>query len=184
MRPHFLVMVVNWSSSYSDILTPTTYYTSAAPLETLILYNPTRLAQTYGITAVNKLTLSLRSLADDQTVKGFLAPVETVTEVQEAYAAWDDNYCSPQLANNVAESIRTHVISPNLEDTMLSEVKYLVIIGDDSQLPLYRQSDLTTIANEREFTPHSKTLLVPCVRRRQVVTISPTMLMVPPLVRN
>ena len=53
------------------------------------------------------------------------------------------------------EAIRAHVISPTLES--YPSIRYVVVVGDDAQIPLYRQLDLAAIANEREFTPNSAT---------------------------
>jgi hypothetical protein len=53
-------------------------------------------------------------------------------------------------ANALAQAIRESVIAPVVNDPN-NAIEYLVVVGSDEQIPLYRQKDLTAIANEREF---------------------------------
>jgi len=123
--------------------------TAVSPTLTLILYNPTRLAQTYAITPVNALTQSLRALADSPSVRGVLYPIETNPDVATLYAEWNAAYCDVNTANQLVNEIRRSVIAPQLVGS--PTIRYIVVIGSDEQIPLYRQRDFTEIANEREF---------------------------------
>jgi hypothetical protein len=118
--------------------------------ETLILWNYTRMAQTYGITDADALGNSLITLAE--AVSGTLTLVESVTPVSQAYATWDDDYCNINRANDVARAIKDYVINPNLT----GNTKYIVLVGSDEILPFYRSLDSTIIANEREFAAASQ----------------------------
>ncbi len=144
-----------WEPTYTIPHFATDIYTGAtvAPMNppmTLILYNPTRLARTYGLSRTNALTQSLRLLADAPYVRGILYPIGESAEVAAAYNAWNAAYCSVPAANALAQAIRESVIAPVVNDPN-NAIEYLVVVGSDEQIPLYRQKDLTAIANEREF---------------------------------
>jgi hypothetical protein len=104
------------------------------------------------VTAVQQLTPTLRALAD--STAAILYPVEADPEVAAAYAAWNSSYCSPEAANEVVETIRHEIISPTLKAH--PGIRYVVLVGDDGQIPFYRQVDRAAISNEREFSAHAE----------------------------
>ena len=112
-------------------------------------YNPTRLAQTYDLTRTTALIAKLRALADELNVRGILYPLEEHTGINERYTTWNSAYCDVQAANRLAQAIREDVIAPYLNAE--PSIAYIVVIGDDAQIPFYRQKDFARIANEQEF---------------------------------
>ncbi|MFP4344643.1 MAG: hypothetical protein ACLFU8_08115, partial [Anaerolineales bacterium] len=140
-----------WTPNYTVTLSPQPYEAPGTP-KSLILYNPTRMAQTYGPTATTTLSEALHRLADHPDVEGYLYPVEHEPDVAQAYAGWnaDYNYCNPLAANDVVEAIRQQIISPTLE--AYPSIQYVVLVGSDTQIPFYREWDLASIAHESDFT--------------------------------
>ena len=88
-------------------------------------------------------------------IRDSLYPVEYDIGVEKSYLQWNDAYCNILLANDLANTIRTNIISPTLSAN--KQIKYIVVVGDDAQIPMYRQKDFTAIANEREFAGNSST---------------------------
>jgi len=116
---------------------------------TLILYNKTRLDQAYGVDEGNEIQDALEDLADDPTVRGYVVPVDSYSDVvSRTYVNWSTspNYCNVISANAVADAIRNEVISPVLEAH--PTITYVVLVGSDEQIPFRRVPDITPIANE------------------------------------
>ncbi len=112
----------------------------------LFLVNRQRLAGLYGATAADSLfgmSSPLTSVA--ASVGGKVLPVDGDPAVRNAYAAWDQNPCSINAANTVVRSINNLVANyrakyPNL--------KYVVLLGTDQAVPMWRQQDLTAVSPE------------------------------------
>ena len=117
--------------------------------ETLILWNYSRMSQTYGKDAADTLSGALKLLAD--TVTGTLVSVEKKQAVRDAYQNWNQNYCDVHKANDVAQVIKDGVTSHIYSDT-----KYIVLVGSDEMIPFYRNPDATLIANEMTFAEDSQ----------------------------
>lgn len=126
----------NWSSDDSDwnfyIIQPSTTLT-----RTLILWNQARIESAFPGTA-QSLQSSLAQLAEHAKVSGFVRDLSAVPAVAAAYGQWDANLTDPQAANSVAAAIREYIAGqagayPNLQ--------YLILVGDDYQIPFYRMAD-------------------------------------------
>jgi hypothetical protein len=139
-----------WTPTYTTTQ-PTGVYAPWTDPWTLILYNKTRLDQTYGVTAGNIIAGDLGTLADLDSVRGLVVPVDNNGVVSATYAAWNasPNYCTVSRANVVGSAIRNQIISPTL--AAHSTISYVVLIGGDEQIPFRRVPDATTIANERTY---------------------------------
>ncbi|MGD9092288.1 MAG: hypothetical protein PVF74_05545, partial [Anaerolineales bacterium] len=112
--------------------------------DALILWNYSRMADTYDASLAGQLQSDLQSLAD--MVNGTLVSVEyNDLEIQEAYNDWDQNCWDGQMANAVAEAIKTNIID------IYSNQPYLVLVGSDDMLPFYRVPDETSIGNEKDY---------------------------------
>ncbi|MFQ5614629.1 MAG: hypothetical protein ACE5H9_21110, partial [Anaerolineae bacterium] len=141
-------LTCSWSPNFSFFGSPPANYVKGDSV--LILWNYSRMAQTYGLTATNALSANLVALAD--SVAGTVISVESDFGVSAAYLAWETEYCDIDKANAVAAAIKNNVISP----TLTANTRHLVLVGSDEVLPFYRSPDRTTIANEREFATSSQ----------------------------
>ena len=125
-------------------------------LNTLFLLDTQRLAATFGQDGADQVQASVNGLVNylngsGQSALGVTAaalPVDGSSNVRDAYAAWDANPCSTAAANGTVKSITALLQSirqthPNL--------KYLVMVGGDDQLPLARIPDLTSLSNETDY---------------------------------
>jgi len=127
-----------------------TYYNPTLPyaqVHTLILVNKRRMDYAYDISNTQAMSVELRLLANDPTVNGVIYPVDNYTS--DLYGEWDGDFCNPYAANGVAEAIYDRVIQSALSS--YPNIKYVVIVGDDSMIPFYRVPDTSTLANEREY---------------------------------
>ena len=118
-------------------------------VETLILFNESRLVEVYGTAVLSaNLTSQVNALANDLNVKGVVINLDDYPEIVNAYTVWDADPANPQAANFVARNIKSL-----LYNTLpaYSEVKYLVVIGGDSIIPHRRIQDTTLVANERKY---------------------------------
>jgi hypothetical protein len=120
-------------------------------VKTLFLVNRQRLAGLYGQTGPNSAdsllgaSSPLYTLASRPEVGGVVLPMDGDSAVRSAYSAWDQNPCSIDAANTVVRSINNVVANyrpkyPNL--------KYVVLLGTDTALPMWRQYDLTATSPE------------------------------------
>ncbi|MFC1899139.1 hypothetical protein ACFLXP_02270 [Chloroflexota bacterium] len=66
---------------------------------------------------------------------------------ENLYQVWDSDYSDIDEVNNVVSGIR-EVINNHLADT---NIGYVVIVGNDDIIPFHRDSDLTSIGNERQY---------------------------------
>ena len=121
---------------------------------TLFLVNRQRLVALYGATATNAL---LASIGDQLTpgafaarpeVRGSVLQVDGNAGVRNAYSAWDANPCLINGANNVVTSINGVVGSYRTQPGGLPNLTYVVLLGTDEALPMFRQNDLTTSSPE------------------------------------
>ena len=128
------------------LATPSTLPVSLpASTKALFLVNRQRLAGLYDATRMNAL-LNSSALASVATgVGGAVVPVDGSTAVKAAYAAWDANPCAPEAANDVVRAINGVVA--NYRAT-LPNLKYVVLLGTDQAIPMYRQPDLTALSPE------------------------------------
>jgi hypothetical protein len=115
-------------------------------VKALFLVNRQRLAGLYGAAAADSLfgvSSPLTSVAT--SVGGKVLPVDGDPTVRNAYAAWDQNPCSISAVNTVVRSIN------NLVGTYRAKypnLKYVVLLGTDQAVPMWRQQDLTAVSPE------------------------------------
>jgi hypothetical protein len=128
------------------LATPSTLPASLpASTTTLFLVNRQRLAGLYGETRMNTL-LSSSALSTVATqVGGAVLPIDGSAAVRTAYAAWDANPCAPEAANDVVRAINGVVAGYR---ATLPNLKYVVLLGTDQAIPMYRQPDLTALSPE------------------------------------
>ena len=122
-----------------------------ADARTIIVTNQQRLEQYYGRDAIygaNGLRGELEAFASLENVKGLILPVDYLTNVRSAYAAWDADAGSPEAANAVAVAIRLAVT--NAAKTH-PKVQYIVIAGSDEILPFRRVPDDVYLSNESAY---------------------------------
>jgi hypothetical protein len=136
-----------------------------ADTKTLFLVNRQRLVGLYGQTAADGLLSTsvlspLQQVADRAEVKGAVIPVDGSADVRTAYAAWDQKPCSVDAANTVVRKIND--VIKTYRDA-LPQLKYIVVLGSDQVIPMYRQDDLTSLspeldeANDLAFTTNNLT---------------------------
>jgi Mg-chelatase subunit ChlD len=121
-----------------------------ADTKTLFLVNRQRLVGLYGATAADSLlapgpTAPLTVVASRPEVKGAVIPVDGSAAVRTAYAAWDQNPCSVDAANEIVRRIND--VIAGYRDA-LPQLRYIVLLGTDQAIPMYRQDDLTTLSPE------------------------------------
>ena len=124
--------------------------TLPANVNTLFLANTERLAALYSTSQAEAVLSAANAVASDSAdgVIGAVIPVETQGNVAADYAAWDANRCSVPAANAVVSDIAKVVDALRAAHPT---IKNVVIIGDDSQIPMARVPDGTTLSNERSF---------------------------------
>jgi hypothetical protein len=125
-------------------------YTASAAPNTLILLNKTRLDRAYGVAETNPLSDQLKLLAD--AVNGIIWPVDNNANVIQTYSDWDNDACDVQAANDVSWAIWDEIVSPTMATHPIS---YVVLVGNDLQIPFRRVPDDVQIANERTFVSSS-----------------------------
>jgi hypothetical protein len=98
--------------------------------------------------------------ASDEPGKGIVLPVDSDPAVRTAYVAWDQKPCSVDAANNVVRKINDLIKGYRQAHPSL---KYIVVLGTDQVIPMYRQDDLTSLspeldeANDLAFTTNNLT---------------------------
>ena len=128
------------------LATPSTLPASLpAGTKALFLVNRQRLAGLYDATRMNSLLSSSALTTVATQVGGAVVPVDGSAAVRSAYAAWDASPCSPEAANNVVRAINGVVAGYRAS---LPSLKYVVLLGTDQALPMYRQPDLTALSPE------------------------------------
>lgn len=125
-----------------------------ATAKTLILVNAKRMGDLYGASATQPMLAKLDAYAARTDVAGVVVPVESdsTVDVSGAYADWDADPCSPTKANAVVGAINQVVDHVRGSYT---GIRSIVLIGADDALPQGRIPDLTSVANEKEYTDAS-----------------------------
>ncbi len=118
--------------------------------KTLFIVNRQRLAGLYGATETNALLTPgpaspLHVVAARPEVGGAVIPVDGNATVRGAYAAWDQNPCSVDAANEVVRRINDVITTYR---AALPQLKYIVLLGTDQVIPMYRQDDMTSLSPE------------------------------------
>jgi len=143
------------------IIQPTT-----TAVKTLILWDSGRIENAYGTAAKDALALKLGELADHNKVSGVVRDLALDGVVQQAYTCWDSCYPGPcdtnppcdtsgpqERANAVADAIRDYLYDPATGQisTTYTNARYLILVGDDMQIPFYRMQDGTSIHAESQY---------------------------------
>ncbi|MFQ5593016.1 MAG: hypothetical protein ACE5HA_02590, partial [Anaerolineae bacterium] len=124
-------------------------WTSSDTPQTLILVNKRRMESYFGGPgSTDDLLAALRRLADHPAVNGMIEPVENNVEVEAAYAAWDNDACNTDAANQVTEAIKLYI--DELRVTYPS-IEQVLIVGNDDLIPFHRVPDEVNVANESEY---------------------------------
>ena len=123
---------------------------SSLPTSTtaLFLVNRQRLVGLYGQSRTDalvnsSLTSPLNAVA--ASVGGAVLPVDGDPNVRAAYANWDANPCDVDAANGVVRSINDLVATYRAR---LTNLKFVVLLGTDQAVPMWRQFDLTNDSPE------------------------------------
>jgi CSLREA domain-containing protein len=128
---------------------PSSAVTLQSGLDTVFLVNTQRLRGTFGADAQVALDALQNNLAELETLglKSAVVPLDAYDPVRTAYTAWDENPCSPALANRVVRAA-TDV----LDDIRAANptLKHVVLVGGDDLVPHARIDDATTYANESQ----------------------------------
>jgi hypothetical protein len=75
--------------------------------------------------------------------------VDASAVVSNTYAFWDANACDVKAANDVSWAIWHEVVSPTLAAN--PTISYVVVVGNDLQIPFHRVPDAAAIANESTY---------------------------------
>jgi hypothetical protein len=112
-------------------------------VNTLILYNPSRFKAAYNlsIAEASKTMLDLTLLAEHPNVNGLIIQLDQFPNVVNAYAAWDADRLNVAKANAVSIAIRAAMRQYMADyNKYITGTGYVVIIGDDDQIPFYREN--------------------------------------------
>jgi len=134
------------SDGYFYIVAPST-----TSIQTLIIWNAARIEYYYGPADRMVLAMKLAELAGHHRVQGRIFDLGLVAPIDMAYQAWDLGPFNPDAANNVAREIRLHI--QDLIETVYTNVRYLILVGDDVQIPFFRMHDGTTYWPENKYPP-------------------------------
>ena len=135
--------------------------------KTLFLVNRQRMAGLYDGTNSTSIDTLLNTpgswlnlVASRPEVDGVVLPIDGDPNVRTAYQNWDASPCSIDAVNNVVQSIDDVIAQYKAQ---LTSVKYVVVLGNDTVIPFWRQYDRVAIspeideANELEnFTSDSR----------------------------
>ncbi|NND02543.1 MAG: hypothetical protein HKN91_07130, partial [Acidimicrobiia bacterium] len=130
--------------------TGSVFTANAGPYNALILFNEQRLGDYYGATAAADVRAALEDLAGQNAlgVNAIVVPVDSDSDVASAFNTLDADRCNPLNSNAVAAEIGQLVDEYR---ALYPSIEYLTIVGDDSQIPMFRVPDYTEIANESEY---------------------------------
>jgi hypothetical protein len=141
------------SSDTGPLTDPVTLPTGSNNPHVLFVLPQQRLFATYGHDraqpVIDRLmgTSTIPSLAS--MVGGVVLPVDNAgSAVAQKYAAWDANRCSVSAANDVVREIGKSIDAVRAQYPSINTV---VLIGDDSVLPMARVPDRTSFGNESTF---------------------------------
>jgi hypothetical protein len=125
-------------------------------LNTLFLVDQKRMGMTYGAAAAQSVIDKLNTLAGQSAmgVTGVVYPVDGDSAADAALNTWDNNPCSPDVANTAFRKVADIVDSVRAQRPTL---KNIVVVGGDDMIPMARVADYTQISNESDYA--AETLL-------------------------
>ena len=117
---------------------------------TLILVNRRRSIARFGATRTDAMLDVLGTYARRPEVDGAIVPVESdpQSDVNAAYAAWDDAPCDTAAAQRAAREITATI---DRVAAGLDGLRNVILAGGDDVLPQVRISDRTSYANEAGY---------------------------------
>jgi hypothetical protein len=123
---------------------------------TLVIVDQRRLEAAFGTTDASLIMSKLQDLVTnhvaDTGVQGKVLDLSSVATVNTAFAAADQNPCSPATNNNVVRAINAVVDGlKNAGNNQLAGLRNMVLVGEDDIIPHARILDGTTDGNERDF---------------------------------
>ena len=116
----------------------------------LILVNTQQMAHEYGATNTQNLLTKLTDFASRADVAGIVVPVDRDPSVVHAYNVWNSDPCDTQAADGVVNAVNALVRS-YVSGGSAPRATSVVLIGADSQLPMFRTPDLTLSSNESGY---------------------------------
>jgi alpha-tubulin suppressor-like RCC1 family protein len=122
-----------------------------AGVNTLLLFDQKRTGDMFGAAAATAIKSSLLALVGSTGIPGVSAEIvylDSFGSVNAAFTTADADPCSPANNNNVVKAINDAVASLG----PLSNIRNVVIVGDEYLIPHARLLDETAEGNEREFT--------------------------------
>lgn len=131
---------VDTSDANFYMIQPTT-----TSVKTLILWNAERIKAMYGTQAAADLSDKLDELAEHLKVTGVALDLHLVPSIRAAYDAWDAQPQNQTLANAVTQAIWNYLYDPGtgLIPKTYTNAAYLILVGDDFQVPFRRIVDGT-----------------------------------------
>jgi subtilisin-like proprotein convertase family protein/N-acetylneuraminic acid mutarotase len=131
---------VDQSDANFYMIQPTT-----TSVKTLILWNSERIKAMYGLAAAADLASKLEELADHLKVTGVVLDLHQTPSIRAAYDAWDAAPQNQALANAVTTAIWNYLYDPGagLIPKTYTNAAYLILVGDDFQVPFRRLVDGT-----------------------------------------
>jgi hypothetical protein len=123
--------------------TPTPGWPIALPTpngvpDTLIVTNRQRMQMFYGETRANMVMGRVAQLMADPQVRGLLLNLDADANLTQAYARWQGNLASVDVANRVTDMIRTAIWTQLGQHPTIQQI---VIVGDDRVIPYRRERD-------------------------------------------
>ena len=123
-------------------------------INTVFLYNGAWLTDAFGAGASSAIS-ALAAVEDDLVgdwadlgVNAAAVAIDDYGTVQGALNNWDANRCDPLAANDVVRAIGSAVLDPIVAAN--PDLEYVVLVGDDSQVPFARMLDGTFVSNESQ----------------------------------
>jgi CSLREA domain-containing protein len=118
-----------------------------------------RLYQTYGAARVDPVIAKVQTLA--QNVGGTILAIDNPNgdpgqTAADEYAAWDANHCDPAAANAVVHQISVLIDQARQANPQIDSV---VLVGDDSVLPMGRVPDRVGLGNEASYSDALQSLV-------------------------
>lgn len=144
--------------SQSDffIIQPTTTGT-----RTLILWNSARVVSKYETPNKDALLAKLTQLKDHEKVSGVILDLDSVPAVQSAYSDWDNAPTDQSKANAVSTAVWNYLYGSGGQLATYTNAQFLILVGDDYQIPFYRMTDGCSIYPESRYTSAPESFLDP-----------------------
>jgi len=125
----------------------------SATTDTLVLFDYQRTAQFYGAQQADAIRSTLNDLGSSTVgANTVVVPLDSSSNVRNAFAAWDADPANPQKMNDVTRAINAVVDSLKTTGNNNLASVTIVIVGDGSVIPHAAIPDGTADGNEQGFT--------------------------------